>query len=150
MCRCRGIIHISAHLARSWLAVGIADLTPDLQVLLSLGLAVVSFNSQQHFSVRFFHVIVGLPCCHQPVYTCCSSCSKRTLPVQSSKAFCLSKCVHGPQAQVLPVALLIYCCHILCFDTADMSKHDPVVEPLQMTKLLLLWSITRCTQALYT
>ena len=79
MCRCRGIIHISAHLARSWLAVRIADLTPDLQVLLSLGLAVVSFNSQQYFSVRFFHVIVGLPTCHQPVYTCCSGCSNRTL-----------------------------------------------------------------------
>ena len=34
----------------------IADLTPDLQVLLSLGSTVVSFHSRQFFPVSFFHV----------------------------------------------------------------------------------------------
>ena len=55
-CRCRGIIHISGPLRGNWLAASIADLIPDLQVLLSWGSTVVSFHSQQSFSVSFFHV----------------------------------------------------------------------------------------------
>ena len=45
----------------NWLAARIADLTPDLQVLLSWGSTVVSFHSRQSFSVSFFHVCWGLP-----------------------------------------------------------------------------------------
>ena len=45
----------------NWLAACIADLTPDLQVLLSWGSTVVSFHSWQSFSVSFFHVCLGLP-----------------------------------------------------------------------------------------
>ena len=45
----------------NWLAARIADLTPDLQVLLSWGSTVVSFHSRQSFSVSFFHVCLGLP-----------------------------------------------------------------------------------------
>ena len=45
----------------NWLAARIADLTPDLQVLLSCGSTVVSFHSRQSFSVSFFHVCLGLP-----------------------------------------------------------------------------------------
>ena len=45
----------------NWLAARIADLTPDLQVLLSWGSTVVSFHSRQSLSVSFFHVSLGLP-----------------------------------------------------------------------------------------
>ena len=45
----------------NWLAARIADLTPDLQVLLSWGSTVVSFHSRQSVSVSFFHVCLGLP-----------------------------------------------------------------------------------------
>ena len=46
------------------LAARIADLTPDLQVLLSWLSTGVSFHSQLSFSVSFFHVSLGLlgPC----------------------------------------------------------------------------------------
>ena len=50
----------------NWLAARIADLTPDLQVLLSWGSTVVSFHSGQSFSVSFFHVCLGLPAPHLP------------------------------------------------------------------------------------
>ena len=43
------------------LAARIADLTPDLQVLLSCGSTVVSFHSRQSFYVSFFLVCLGLP-----------------------------------------------------------------------------------------
>ena len=44
----------------NWLAALIADLTPDLLVLLSWGSTVVSFHSRQSLSVSFFHVSLGL------------------------------------------------------------------------------------------
>ena len=40
----------------NWLAAHIADLTPDLQVLLSWESHVMSFHSWQFFSASFFHV----------------------------------------------------------------------------------------------
>ena len=43
------------------LAARIADLTFDLQVLLSWGSTVLIFHSWQSFSVSFFHVSLGLP-----------------------------------------------------------------------------------------
>ena len=46
----------------NWLAARIADLSPDLQMLLSWGSAVVSFHSRQSFSISFHHVILSLPC----------------------------------------------------------------------------------------
>ena len=38
----------------NWLAARVADLTPDLQVLLSGGSTVVSFHSRQSLSVSFY------------------------------------------------------------------------------------------------
>ena len=46
---------------RGWLAAGMADFTPDLQVRLSWGLIAESFQSLQSLSVSCFHVILGLP-----------------------------------------------------------------------------------------
>ena len=45
----------------NWLAACIADLTLDLQVLLSRGSTLVSFYSRQSLSGSFFHVSLGLP-----------------------------------------------------------------------------------------
>ena len=50
-----------APLPGTWLVAHIADLTPDLQVLLSWGSSVLSFHSRQSFSVNFFHVSLGPP-----------------------------------------------------------------------------------------
>ena len=53
-------------LPANWLAARIADLTPDLQLLLSWGSTVASFCSRQSFSNSFFHVSLGLPVPHLP------------------------------------------------------------------------------------
>ena len=54
----------------NWLAAHLADLTPDLQVLLSCGSTVMSFHARQSFSISFIHVSLGIPApaCHQSVY----------------------------------------------------------------------------------
>ena len=57
-------------LTHNWLVARIADLTPDLQVLLSWRPTVMSFYSEQSFSISFYHVSLDLlaPTCHQFVY----------------------------------------------------------------------------------
>ena len=93
----------------NWLAARIADLTPDLQVLLSWGSTVVSFHSRQSFSVSFFHVCLGLPApaCRQSAYHILFWLHHSNAPhAQTSKAFSLSKWGRGPQAKALPVARL--------------------------------------------
>ena len=65
-----------------WLAARIEDLTPDLQGLLSCGSTVVSFHSQQSFSVSFFHVSLGLPAPHLP--SICISHAVLTAPLERS------------------------------------------------------------------
>ena len=59
----------------NWLAARIADLTPDLQVLLSWGSTVASFYWGQSFSINFFHIILGLPPSINLYITCCSDCT---------------------------------------------------------------------------
>ena len=91
----------------NWLAACIADLTPDLQVLLSWGSTVVSFHSPQSFSVSFFHVSLGLPAPGLP--SICISHAVLSAPLDAphahtSEAFSLSKWGWGPQA--LPVVCL--------------------------------------------
>ena len=66
----------------NWLAARIADLTPDLHVLLSWGSTVVSFHSQQTFSVSFFHVSLGLPAPSLP--STCISHAVLTAPLERS------------------------------------------------------------------
>ena len=90
----------------NWLAARIADLTPDLQMLFSLGSTVMSFNSRQSFSVKFFHVSLGLPPPPPPpainlYITCCSDCTTRKLHMPKPGKP-LSKWGWGPQA--LPLA----------------------------------------------
>ena len=111
-------------LPNNWLAACIADLTPDLQVLLSWGSTVVSFHLQQSFSVSFFHVSLGLPVPRLPsiCITCCSDCTTR---MPKSAMSSLSKWDWGPQA-----------CRwltwpnrgqILWLDYADPSDHGPII-----------------------
>ena len=91
----------------NWLAACIADLTPDLQVLLSWGSTVVSFHSWQSFSVSFFYVSLGLPTPCLP--SICISHAVLTAPLEGSicpnqrSLLSLSNWGRGPQAQVLPV-----------------------------------------------
>ena len=66
----------------NWLAARIADLTPDLQVLLSRGSTVVSFHSRQSFSVNFFHVCLGLPAPRLP--SICISYAVLIAPLERS------------------------------------------------------------------
>ena len=93
----------------NWLDAHIADLTPDLLVLLSWGSTVVSFHSRQSFSVSFFNVSLGLPtpACLQSVYHMLfwlhllerSTCPNHRSPLSI-------KWGRGPQAEALPVARL--------------------------------------------
>ena len=89
-------------------AAHIADLAPDLQVLLSWGSTVLSFHSRQSFFVSFFHVNLGLRAPPPPAInlyiTCCSDCTTRTLHMPKPAKPSLWKWGRGPQA--LPVARL--------------------------------------------
>ena len=91
----------------NWLATGIADLTPDLQVLLSWGSTVVSFHSRQSLSVSFFHVSLGLPAFRLP--SICISHAVLIAPLERStctnqRSLPSLKWGWGPQA--LPVIRL--------------------------------------------
>ena len=66
----------------NWLAARIADLTPDLQLFLSWGSTVVSFHSQQSFSVSFFQVSLGLPA--PRLQSICISHAVLTAPLECS------------------------------------------------------------------
>ena len=80
----RGNIHISGPLPGSWLAAGMADLTPDLQVCLSRGSIAESLHSLQSLSLSCFHVILGLPstCRSKAVLT--APLERTTCPYQQS------------------------------------------------------------------
>ena len=66
----------------NWLAAGMADLTQDLQVSLSLGSIAESFHSLQSLSVSCFQVILGLPGPGFP--TICMSKAVLTAPLERS------------------------------------------------------------------
>ena len=59
-----------------------ADLTPDLQVCLSLGSIAKTFHSLQSLSVSYFHVILGLPGTCFP--STCMSQAVLTAPLERS------------------------------------------------------------------
>ena len=156
----------------NWLAARIADLTPDLQALLSWGSTVMSIHSWQSFSVSFFHVSLGLPAPPPPpplpsIYI---SHAVLTAPLerstsQTSEAFSLSKWGWGPQA--LPVApLTLPWPHPLawywrsvwkleiCLNTGDLSDNGPIIAlQVHLDQWLSFNGMEHgapCTQGLYT
>ena len=84
-------LQVQGHHPHLWapfqVAAHIGDLKPDLLVLLSRGLTVVSFHSWQLLPVNFSHVILGLPgpclpstCISHAILTApleCSTCSNQ-------------------------------------------------------------------------
>ena len=94
--------------AGNWLATRIADLTHDLQVLFSWGSNVVSFHSQQQFSVGFFHVSLGLrsPTYHQPAYHRLFWLHHKNAPhVQNSEVFSLKMGSRSSNSSVISRSL---------------------------------------------
>ena len=104
-------------------------------MLFSWRSTVVTFHSQQSFSVSLFHVSLGLiapPPTHthtasnQSVITCCSDCTTRSLHLFKPAKPSLS------QTEVLKLKLCQqlawpYHGHILWLGTADLSDHGHII-----------------------
>ena len=144
----------------NWLAAGMADLTPDLQVSLSCGSIAESFHSLGSLSVSCFQVILGLPgprflltCMSKAVLT--APLERSTCPYhQSLLSFSMRSRSSIPSrassSMDLMVAvscgLTLQICLIIALSFRCRRRRQGFVTG----QVSLAWSIVLCTHVLYT
>ena len=112
ICRWRGIIHISGPLPGNWLDAHIADLTPDLKVLLSWESTVLS---------SFLHVSLGLPWRQAPTTY---SAHPQSGPGASPRSSRQPPHTQSPQPPQQTTLLPTHACQ-----TANGTRPKPVRDP---------------------